>query len=207
MRHAIATAGVLTMLLASQASAQRVRPAADSSVRPRIHRMEIYNGMRRTVAYFPSNLPEKDRVILRALGDAESDPPPPPLPPLEPVEVVRVIERVERVEKAPAVDPLELREHRYYMMMAWAHGSPRIRQAWGLEDVPMPGKKGPIKPAADDDEPTPQLILTLRDGQKVRCLRMEESGTSVVVRTTAGKQMTLAAREIVRIEEPAPRKR
>jgi hypothetical protein len=58
------------LLLAGVASAQRPHSAPAS-----IYRMEVYNSARHSVAYFGRNLTPSERVVLRELADAQSDPP------------------------------------------------------------------------------------------------------------------------------------
>src|SRR5438067_2037450 len=126
-RSSLAVACACVVLTASAASAQRPRQPA-----PAVHRMDVYNGPRLTVAYFGQNLPPSDRVLLRELGAAQSDP-------LPVVIVAAVVEEIEAIPTPVAVqtdDPLLLRQARVSLAAARVAGSPRLRWAFGLADVP-----------------------------------------------------------------------
>jgi len=73
-------AGVLLLMAAGAASAQqrarRPEVVLYPGPAPKVYKMEIYNGPTRTVGYAARNVTMSDRVILRELGDAESDPSP-----------------------------------------------------------------------------------------------------------------------------------
>src|SRR5438128_2606634 len=72
-----AVAGVLVLAAAGLASAQtRGRQATRGEPAPKVHRMDVYNGPRLTVAYFGRNDTPLERALLRDLAQAQSDPPP-----------------------------------------------------------------------------------------------------------------------------------
>jgi hypothetical protein len=48
-------------------------------------------------------------------------------------------------------------------------------------------------------------VVTMRDGKRIKCSEMQESGIWVQVTTTQGKKVRLRASEISRIEEPGSR--
>jgi hypothetical protein len=198
-RSSLAIACACVVLTASAASAQRPRQPA-----PSVHRMDIYNGPRLTVAYFGQNLPPSDRVLLRELAAAQSDP-------LPVVIVPALVEEIEAVPTPVAVqteDPLLLRQARFSLAAARVAGSPRLRWAFGLADVPSSNLRQAapsVRPAAGDDEPSPTYVVTMRNGKRILCSDMEESGIWVQATTTQGKKLRLRASEISRIEEPGSR--
>src|SRR5438067_3138480 len=102
-RRNLTIAWALVVLTAGAASAQGPRTPA-----PSVHRMDIYNGPRLTVAYFGRNLPQSDRVLLRELGAAQSD----PLPVLILPALVEEIEAVPTPVAVQTDDPLLLRQAR-----------------------------------------------------------------------------------------------
>src|SRR4051812_10711024 len=129
MLRNLTIACALVVLTAGAASAQGPRTPA-----PSVHRMDIYNGPRLTVAYFSRNLPPSDRVLLRELAAAQSDPLPAVIVP-----AAAVVEQIEVVPAPVAVaaateDPLLLREARFSLALARVAGSPRLRWAFGLAD-------------------------------------------------------------------------
>jgi hypothetical protein len=171
--------------------------------------MEIYNGARRTVTYFGKNLPPSDLALLRELGDAESDPP--AVVVLPPIDAPRPDVVVADQVAAVADEMLETREHRLALATARVAGSPRVRLALGVVDVApaavvVPPAKTTVRPVvavADEEEAAPTaVILTTRDGKRILCRAVEESGLWLVATTTAGKQLRMRARDVVRIEEP-----
>src|SRR5262245_50248691 len=115
-RSSLAIACACVVLTASAASAQRPRTPA-----PSVHRMEIYNGPRLTVAYFGQNLSPSDRVLLRELGAAQSDPLPVMIMPAD----VEEIEAVPVPVATQTEDPLLLRQARVSLAAARVAGSPR----------------------------------------------------------------------------------
>ena len=66
-----AEAGLL-VLLAAPLLAQDVKPAVAANQKPLVHRMELYNGVVPSVAYFSKALSETDRTALGDLERAET---------------------------------------------------------------------------------------------------------------------------------------
>jgi hypothetical protein len=167
--------------------------------------MDVYNGPRLTVAYFGRNLPPSDRVLLRELGAAQSDPLPVVILPAD----VEQIEAVPTPVDVQTDDPELLRQARVSLAAARVAGSPRLRWAFGIADVPSGNQRQPapsgVRPAAGDDEPSPTFVITTREGKRFRCSQMEEDGIWVLATTTSGKKVRLRANEISRIEEPGRR--
>jgi len=90
--HSAAVACVVVILLLEVGAASAQQPQQQKRG-PQVHRMVIYNGPMRTVAYFGRDLSESDKVLLKDMGQAESDPPPPVVvpvlaPPPQPIPVV-----------------------------------------------------------------------------------------------------------------------
>jgi hypothetical protein len=156
------------------------------------------------VAYFGQNLPPSDRVLLRELGAAQSDPLPVLILPAD-------VEQIEAIPTPVAVqtdDPFLLRQARVSLAAARVAGSPRLRWAFGIADVPSGNLRQPtpgVRQVAGDDEPSPTFVVTMRDGKRISCSEMEESGIWVLATTTLGKKVRLRASEISRIEEPGRR--
>jgi hypothetical protein len=203
-RRTLTIACALVVMTAGVASAQRPRQPA-----PSVHRMDIYNGPRLTVAYFGRNLPPSDRALLRELAVAQSDPLPVMIVPIAEMEQIEAIPVPVTAPAAPAEDPFLLRDARLALATARVAGSPRLRWAFGLADVPSGNLRQPtpnVRPAVDgDDAPAPTFVVTMRDGKRILCSEMEESGIWVLATTTQGKKVRLRATEISRIEEPRRR--
>jgi hypothetical protein len=67
----VPTALALCLLAAGSANAQVKK--ADTPVGPEVHKMEIYNGPLRTVAYFNAGMSQGDAALLRDLERAENE--------------------------------------------------------------------------------------------------------------------------------------
>jgi len=113
---------------------------------------------------------------------------------------------------AVADETLEVRENRLALATARVAGSPRLRLALGVIDapavavvVPQP-RAATVRPAAavveEEELPMATAILTTRDGKRILCSAVEESGLWLVATTTAGKKLRMRAGDVIRIEEP-----
>jgi hypothetical protein len=157
---------VLVLAAAGAASAQqRSRPTVVlyPGPAPKVSRTVIYNGPTLTVKYRARNVTLSDRVILRELSDAESDPPPAVVTTvtpglvstsigtaLTPTVTTSVVPAafvaagggVDAVSSALTGDvvPIStddsgvLRQQRRFMALARVGGSPRLRAAFGLDE-------------------------------------------------------------------------
>jgi hypothetical protein len=231
-------AGVLVLLTAGEASAQRrSRPTVVlyPGPAPKVYKTEIYNGPTRTVQYRARNVTLSDRVLLRELSDAESDPPPAvvttvtpglvqtgigaALAPTVTTSVIPVAatagSAVDAVSSALTGDvvPIStddsgaLRQQRRFMALARVGGSPRLRAAFGLDETPVVTTPPSVKPIVGDEErvAAPTTILTLTSGRRIACSSVEEGRLWVVATTTAGKTLKLRPSDVLRIEDAALR--
>lgn len=268
-RRSAMVAGVLLLVTAGVAPAQQraKRPVIVlyPGPAPKVSRMDVYNGANHTVTYYGRNVTLGDRVILRELSDAESDPasavpvvggynnPVAPVgyftggyynsyftggyynpyyvggyyspfltggyynPPLPVYNQPYRTSGIVASGGAPTVlsnggvvaasdeESGNVRQHRRFMALARVGGSPRLREAFGMDDVivPLPAQPSQIKPTSAEEDKSPAAVLTLTDGKRIVCSSLEENGTWVVATKTDGKTLKLRASQILRIEESA----
>ena len=197
MSRKLTLACAVVLVIAGVASAQRPRSAP-----ARVSRIDVYNGPRHSVTYYGRNLTPSERGVLRELAEAQSDPPPvvvvPTLAVVEPVVVA--------APAAPATeDPVALREARLALAAARVAGSPRLRLAFGMTELPAVAttRTTPsVSPAAADEEAAPASVVVTNEGKRYVCSDVRQDGAWLLVTTTSGKQMRLRATDVRRIEEP-----
>jgi len=210
--HSAAVACVVVILLLEVRAASAQQPQQQKRG-PQVHRMVIYNGPMRTVTYFGRDLSESDKVLLKDMGQAESDPPPPVVvpvlaPPPQPIPVV-----AQSVVPFTAVREVTSREvggaARLALARARVAASPILGAAFGFEQ-PAAGvapASAVIRPAAVVEDAITSaipgvVVVTMQNGRRIECRSVVESGQWVVVTTTAGRRMRLNARDVMIIEEP-----